>query len=309
MVLGFIGFGFLCVAFFLNFKQTILTSTIFVIAVILLALLQVFLIYKYAQRVRKRYFDQIFLPLGLTGKTYLSTSRQYHGEYNGRGVHIYLQPIQRSIVYPLPKEAIRTVRYIGDRLEMFLEAPLKTRLSVFNKEYAPKDLYDNLTAKPAYNVIKNVLLKFANPAEIIKIAEIDDLVVLGKEAEWGKSFIENAEIREALKNILTSDKFVGIKSVQINPGAISFTITLDLNDINTNYLREALGNLENIARAASKLPPPMVIVEESENERISRIDRDKLFAKYWWIIWGVLFVFLGIPTIILLFVFRAILKS
>jgi len=273
-------------------------------AVVTCSFLGVAYSYNYAFKARKKYFDQTFLLLGLEGKKYLSNSVQYHGQIRGYGVHVYLQPTQRNYPLTLPGDhGADLTFYTGDRLEIFVDYPFKTRMVVASREFTAPNIFDKYTMKPAFNFLK----KMATPKDFkeIKISDADykNYIISGIHESWTKSILSSKQTAQHVKSLLNMKEFMGIKSFTVLPESVKFQIITPIDKINPGTIKKMLDSLIGFVKLAGKNKIKTELESESDNEHLIRVDRNKFYHKYRFRIFAVFLVLLGLPAILMGLIF------
>lgn len=266
--------------------------------------LAVLFTYNYAFKVRKKYFDQTFGVMGLEGKRYLSNSVQYHGKVGGYGVHVYLQPTQRNYPLTLPGDhGADLTFYTGDRLEIFVDYPFKTRMVVASREFTAPNIFDKYTMKPAFNFLK----KMATPKDFkeIKISDADykNYIISGIHESWTKSILSSKQTAQHVKSLLNMKEFMGIKSFTVLPESVKFQIITPIDKINPGTIKKMLDSLIGFVKLAGKNKIKTDLESESDNEHLIRVDRNKFYHKYRFRIFAVFLVLLGLPAILMGLIF------
>ncbi len=186
---------------------------------------------------RRRLLDEVFLPLGLEGKSYFQNGRQYRGSFSGRQVNVYLSR--------------------GPLLEFYLESPIKTRLSV-----APADALIRWIAKRA----NERALSIDDPA-------FSNLVVYAADEDWSRQLLSDAETKAAFLR-LANRTLSRSPQIIFHPDALALRLYgIHLDQLAPSLARQALADLLLIARQAETLPPPAHPLESSAWEKKTRTNR------------------------------------
>lgn len=272
------------------------------------------LTYRYSKKLRAKYYDQVFAPLGFKGQPYLSTGRQYHGEIHGKKIHVYLQPVARQYFVPLTQDnSIRAPMYLGDMLEIYIDAHLQTRAAISNRNYKTANYLDPLITRPILGVLKKFFMSIKNDEKAHEIAidgpEFMDYVVYGIDDIWARNALSGDQTRKLVLGLLGYENYVGFKTFAILPEAVKFTLTTNLNNIYTKNIRAWLDKLADYADEAKKLQLPQILSKESEIEYLARLDRRKLLKKYNLLIWGIVAILVFIPGIIVAIVLAWLVMS
>ncbi len=114
-------------------------------------------------RSRASQLDAAFLPLGLSGRGYLTVGRQYHGSVGGRQADIYFS---RGPVLEL---------YLSSAVHTRFYAGLKSKLGAALARYLNLGYADLSAGDPAF----------------------EDLAVTALDETWGRDLLEQPGVREA----------------------------------------------------------------------------------------------------------------
>lgn len=260
-------------------------------------------VYRYARKTRSAYFDQTFLPLGLSGSPYLMTGRQYHGVVQGRGVHVYLHSTQRHRPMMAQDGGASVTVYTGDRMEIMVDAPFKTRVSVSTKHYRAAMPTDRILVPIVAKALRSAM-SAAGGEQASDIAIDDpfyqDFAVVGLDAEWTRRFLVLPMVKEAFGGLLGIRANVGFTAVNILPEAVRFNVVIPINRICPETIEAVLESLLAIADAAGEVGRPMHPAEETDAERLFRVDRNSLHRRYRWIVWLVIAALVGIPVVVMI---------
>jgi hypothetical protein len=202
----------------------------------------------YTIRKRGSELDEIFTPLGLTGRGYLTNGRQYHGSYRGYQMHVYF--------------------YRGPTLQIYLDVPLGTRLGIGRKGAIARLAADMLDKKP---------LQVDDP-------EFDHLVIYPDDHRWASDLFAHHQARDAVLRLTAEDSAAELRSLSVTPNALLWQSRhIPLRNINAETVRAWINNLYELARIAQGLTPPTIPAVESSLEQTSRTNR----GKYTWPIVGI----------------------
>jgi hypothetical protein len=135
-------------------------------------------------RQRARRYDALFNPLGLTGKLYMLSGRQYQGTVRGRQVDVRL--------------------YRGPALDMRIDTAAQVRLSVANSDGV------SLTLARAFG---------RDPLELNDPA-LDGITVFAKDESWARSLLANPEVRSLLPQLILDESSFLMRQVHLEPGQI-----------------------------------------------------------------------------------------
>lgn len=194
------------------------------------------------QHIRRRTaeLDQAFMPLGLEGRMYLLTGRQYHGHYQGYPLHVYFSR--------------------GPNVEIFLDANLETRIGIGRR---------GAIEKAAANLLDKAPLKLEDPA-------FDHLVVYPLDRDWSEALLAEPVAREIVLRLTTESSPVDLRSISVTPAAVRFEARyISTSHITPEAVRTWVSDLATLTRLAESLPQPTVQAVESRMESTSRSNRGK----------------------------------
>jgi len=186
---------------------------------------------------RKRWLDAVFTPLGLTGKSYMLTGRQYHGAIEGRQVSARFQR--------------------GPRLELHLGTPLQTRFGVAE---------EGSTTLPLARLSGRQPLALDDP-------DLSGLHILALDEGWTRSLLADPEARRLIRRLMSAgESWALVRQVVLGPGTFLLRLyrskRLFKYEITPEEARRWLDDLLALARIAEGLPAPSVTDEESSAERL-----------------------------------------
>ena len=184
--------------------------------------------------------DEIFTPLGLEGRSYLTAGRQYHGTYHGYSMHVYF--------------------HRGPTLQIYLDVPLGTRVGIGRQSEL---------ARLATTMVPKELLDIDDPA-------FEHLAIYPDDMRWATDLFADSQARDTILRLTSEEAAAEVRSLSITPNAILWqTRYIPLRNIKTDAVRAWINDLYELARAAQGLTPPMVSAVESGLERTTRTDRSK----------------------------------
>lgn len=187
---------------------------------------------------RARQLDEAFMPLGLSGKMYLTNGRQYHGLVNGRPVDAYF--------------------YRGPTLEVYLGTSLKTRLGIGAKDRVGQALAGLLKRQP-----------FS-----IGDADLDHLSLYALDETWARELLNDPAAKAALLRLTTEATGFELRQLHLQPEAFLLRLyQTNTKLITADNLRQWLTDLQTLARIAESLPAPQQTAEASRLERNTRSNR------------------------------------
>jgi len=206
---------------------------------------------------RKARLDAVFEPLGLSGGTYMTFFRQYHGELQsrrgelqGRRVDIYLRR--------------------GPFLEIEVDTPLQTRLGVTGPHADTRFLAGLAGREP---------LRTGDPA-------LDALTVFSHDESWTRRLLEDSRAVELLQRLTRVAGDFTRQQVILRPG--TFQLLLSGNrrllgfELDAELVRAWLDDLLELAALAERLPAPEVTAELNSAEKLSgRLRRGNPYMALW----------------------------
>ncbi len=199
-------------------------------------------------RKRARELDEIFFPLGLEGRGYLTNGRQYHGTFHGYPMHIYF--------------------YRGPTLQIYLDVPLGTRVGIGRKSEL---------ARLAGGMINREVLDTGNP-------EFEHLAIYPDDPRWATDLFADLRAQETILRLTSEESAAELRTLSLTPNAMLWqTRHIPLRNINGEAVRSWINDLYELARIAQGLTPPAVTAVESGLEHTTRTDR----SKYTWPIIGI----------------------
>jgi hypothetical protein len=192
---------------------------------------------------RRREWDALFTPLGLTGKLYQMFFRQYHGTVEGRQVDVYF--------------------YRGPTLVMQVSTSLQTRLGVTG---------------PQSDTLALARL-FGRQPLVLDELEQQGLCAFAIDENWAGSLFANPHVLGLLQRLTALESFFTRQQVILRPGAVELLFTGNRNlfafDVAPEQARQWLEDVLRLARIAEHLDAPLVTEEESAAERLARSLRSR----------------------------------
>jgi hypothetical protein len=188
---------------------------------------------------RRRRLDAVFSPLGLDGRRYMLTGRQYQGTIEGRQISVRF--------------------YRGPMLEMHLGTPLRTRFGVAERGSSTPTLARLFGRQP---------LNLDDPA-------LSELWVFAIDRPWARALMADLEARRAIRQLLAAgESWALVRQVVLGPGAFRLRLYHSKRlfgfEITAEEAQGWLDGLLALARVAEGLPGPTVTDEESTAERLVR---------------------------------------
>jgi hypothetical protein len=199
-------------------------------------------------RRRGRELDEVFLPLGLEGRGYLTNGRQYHGAYRGYPMHVYF--------------------YRGPTLQIYLDLPLGTRVGIGRKGAIARLAADLTDKKP---------LPVDDP-------EFEHLVIYPDDRQWAAELFADPQARAAVLRLTNEEAAAELRTLSVTPNALLWQSRyIPVRNIHAENMRAWANDLYELARIAQDLTPPAITAVESGLERTSRANR----SRYTWPVAGI----------------------
>jgi hypothetical protein len=173
-------------------------------------------------RRRAKRYDEILTPLGLSGRTYILTGRQYHGTVQGRQVEAYF--------------------YRGPALDLRVSTSLRIRLSIANADMVSLSLARAFGRTP---------LSLGDPG-------LNGLTVFTRDEEWTRSLLANPEVQTLLRQLILNDSPFLMRQVHLEPGKLRLYLYRSRGlfklSVTSEQIRQWLDALLSLARIAESLP-------------------------------------------------------
>ena len=174
-------------------------------------------------RRRANQYDALFTPLGLEGKMYMLSGRQYQGTVGGRQVDVRL--------------------YRGPALDMRVDTTAQARISIANSDTVSLTLARTFGREP---------LELSDP-------DLDGIAVFAHDEVWAISLLTNPEVKALLPQMILGESSFLMRQIHLEPGKLrlflyrnkglfKFTITPEQAEM-------WLNGLLSLARIAETLPP------------------------------------------------------
>jgi hypothetical protein len=199
-------------------------------------------------RKRASVLDEVFVPLGLAGRGYLTNGRQYHGNYRGSDIHVYF--------------------YRGPTLQIYLDVPLGTRIGI-----GRHGAISNLAA----DITDTQTLHLDDPA-------FEHLVVYPDDALWAADLFANPQARDVILRLMDEDSPSELRILSFTPNALLWQSRYNIvQNINPDTARSWIDDLYELAQIAQGLRSPKAPSKESSLEHTTRTER----SKYTWPVIGI----------------------
>jgi len=190
---------------------------------------------------RARWLNAVFGPLGLTGKIYMLTGRQYHGTVEGRQIDAYF--------------------YRGPTLDLRVSTSLQTRFTVVQEQDVSRTLARAFNYQP---------LTLTDPG-------LQGLSVSVLDEDWARRLFANPEVQAILQRLLAGEGWALFRQMHLQPGTLFLRLYRNRNlfryEITPAQARQWLDDLLTLARIAESLPAPQKTAELTSLERMARSSR------------------------------------
>jgi hypothetical protein len=187
---------------------------------------------------RRKMLDDVFLPLGLEGASYLINGRQYRGTFSGRPVYVYLSR--------------------GPQMEIYVESPLRTRLSVSSSD-----------------ALIQWIAKRANEQAIpVDDPSFSHLVLYAADPGWANQLFAIPEARSGILR-LADLSLSNSPQIMIQPGALVLRLPgIRMEHLSPGVAQQKLSSMIHLAQLAESLPAASKIIEASAWEKKSQTNRN-----------------------------------
>jgi hypothetical protein len=211
-------------------------------------------------RRRASWLDEIFISLGLKGKSYTFTGRQYHGKVRGRNVDV-----------------------------LFTRGP---SLSI----YISTDVFTSLTISDPVDVSQNIAkVLHKTPLD----THSKDLTFFAKDEVWGKQLANDPEAHQLLKELIFDEHPYHIRHVLFEPGFILLRLYRSQKMFDFKIPPEQgkrwVDKLLHLAEIAEGFEPPQV---EMATSSVSTSIREGKATKIGWIVAAVILIMTGCVALI-----------
>lgn len=190
--------------------------------------------------IRKRavQFDAAFLPLGLTGRGYLTNGRQYHGLVRGRQVDVYF--------------------YRSPVLEIYVAGTLRTRVAIGTQ---------SSLSRMAASIIKRTPLETDDPA-------MSELAIYPSDHRWAAELLADPQVRRILPRLMADQGPFELRNLIIQPEAVQLSMHhLHVRQITPDAVQRWFDDLYELVQIVENLPLPAKIEAVSDLEQRTRLNR------------------------------------
>jgi hypothetical protein len=171
---------------------------------------------------RANRYDALFNPLGLAGRPYMLSGRQYQGIVQGRQVEVRF--------------------YRGPALDMRVDTTTQARLSAANSDGVSLSLARTFGREP---------LALNDPA-------LDGITVFAKDERWALSLLANSEVKALLPQLILGESPFLMQQVHLEPGQLRLFLYRNKGlfkfAITSEQVERWLNGLLSLARIAETHP-------------------------------------------------------
>lgn len=175
-------------------------------------------------RRRANQYDALFTPLGLMGKMYMLSGRQYQGTVQDHQVDVRL--------------------YRGPTLDMRIDTPTQARISIANSEAVSLSLARAFGREP---------LELSDP-------ELSGITVFAQDEGWALSLLINPEVKALLPQLILSESPFLMRQIHLEPGKLRLFLYRNKGlfkfSITPEQAEQWLNGLLSLAHIAESLPDP-----------------------------------------------------
>jgi len=212
----------------------------------------------WGRRQRAEQLDEALVPLGLTGRGYLTIGRQYHGNVRGRQVDVYFNR--------------------GPTMDIYVATPLRTRLGIGEK---------SAIGKAASSLFNRPAIETGDP-------DLAHLNIHPLDERWARDMLSEPRAKAAILELTSDAGPIEIRQLLFQPDAIQLKLHhVQVADLTPENVQSWVNDLLELARLAESLPAPMHTAEASGLEHRVRTDR----SSYTWPIVGITCAVLAIMTL------------
>ena len=197
--------------------------------------------------------DSWFLPRGLQREP-VPGGVNYCGTLDGRAVQAHVSRRSRT------KYAgeIRRSEYIGHQIEITMDTPLQTRLSLAPHTTAGAGLAKQVNRWAG-----------AFPVEAVP-PELSHLAVWAATPDWAADLLAVPGVADGVVRLLPPASPASSAGVRLTPGQVIFSLRVDLSVVPPDPARGWITDLLALARSAEALPAPPA----QELNRLERMTRE-----------------------------------
>jgi hypothetical protein len=178
----------------------------------------------FTTRRRGRWLDEIFEPLGLAGRSYGMSGRQYHGRYRGRQIDAYI--------------------YHGPGMLLYVGAQTATQLAAAAQDQMIPQLARLFNGPP---------LEHNQPG-------LEDIVIFAHDEAWARAFVAETAVQEALRRLIQGKTGFVFQQVHVRPDAIYLKLhrgeSLRAILKQARQVTEWTEDVIRLAQEAERLPAP-----------------------------------------------------
>jgi len=214
---------------------------------------------------RNVYYDKLFSPLGLIGKSYaLGAGKQYEGISAGRKTKIIITRKTKRMVYPAPMVSVAggtagVRQCAGETIWITIEAPFSHFVSLVAKTLKGISTYDQMQLNnPITQKIVGGIKDWAMAKDHAKLLlnispELSNFDVYSNEEVWAKRLLNNAAAIKIALELLNFKPAFGISHFAVKPGCVDFRITTSLSQLSTETIKEWFDAINNFIQIAETI--------------------------------------------------------
>lgn len=203
---------------------------ILVIFLMLVVVVGIMIYFRERSTLRKRYYqiDSLFAALGMTGRSYLGSGRQYHGIVDDRTVAAYFYP--------------------GPSMDIYIALSLNTRLGIGVKGGVHPAVFGFF---PSNKLVTD------DPA-------ISFLSIYSLDKQWARKLLENAQAKVAILRLSLGQRMYKFHDLLFQPEWMQFRIKhISLIELNAENFQTRFNDLFDLVSIVETLPAPTVTVKTS----------------------------------------------
>jgi len=134
-----------------------------------------------------RRWDEIFIPLGFTGRMFMISGRHYSRNFGGREVNVYV--------------------FKGSVLDIQMTVPVNAHLRIFQRGRIPLQMTGVLRTQPFF----------------LQVPGLENLAFYSAETRWVEEFLEGVRAAKAIRVLMQEGADWAVyRQVDLSPGVLSF---------------------------------------------------------------------------------------
>ena len=240
--------------------------SLLLLAVILLAAQVKFMIWGMQQMAAN--LDVLFGHLGLEAIPHRLNGRHYSGRRRGRRIDIYCRPVKQRHY----TGDVKTIRYVGHALDIYVAGNFKTRGSIGRIRDAV-GVQDKIRTEMVRHITKKLMEKYGGDILAIDDRRYADFQIYALDPDWMRKFLDDTQVSDSLSVLLSDAVKCSRQHVHIIPAAVHLTTMTSIAYLQPDIAERIVHRVVDLANAAESLPPASVVSEETEAERKSRLGK------------------------------------